>query len=231
MYREPYGVGSFVHVIQRGARGLPIVRDKADRDRFLFLLAHFNDNYLPENWFRDICSINGIPSFERPALWPEQKQIVRILGFCLLTNHFHLLLEEVQDGGISKFMQRIGTAISKNFNEKYEERGALFQGPYRSRTITSDTHLTYASAYVQVKNAFDMYKGGVKTAMKDFDRAYEWALNYQYTSLGDYASVYDRPIIDREMLAERFTHKEYRAFCRDFFNKQDVIAKEVVFEW
>ena len=76
-----------------------------------------------------------------------------------------------------------------------------------------------------------MYKGGVKTAMKDFDRAYEWALNYPYTSLGDYASVYDRPIIDREMLAERFTHKEYRAFCRDFFNKQDVIAKEVVFEW
>jgi len=136
MYREPYGVGSFVHVIQRGARGLPIVRDKADRDRFLFLLAHFNDNYLPENWFRDICSINGIPSFERPALWPEQKQIVRILGFCLLTNHFHLLLEEVQDGGISKFMQRIGTAISKNFNEKYEERGA-FTDEYR--TLLSGT--------------------------------------------------------------------------------------------
>lgn len=229
MYREPYGVGSFVHVIQRGARGLPIVRDEADQERFLFMLAHFNDEFAPENWFRDI-STDGHPSFERPASWPEQKKIVRILGFCLLTNHFHLLLEEIVEGGIPRFLQRIGTAISKHHNEKYKEHGSLFQGPYRSRTITSDTHLVYASAYVQVKNAFDMYKGGAKAAMKDFNRAYEWALNCPYTSLGDYAGIYDRPILDKEMFTQRYTPKEYRTFCRDFFNKSDTTAEDVVFE-
>src|SRR3989338_3379849 len=132
MYREPYGVGSFVHVIQRGAHGMAIVRDKSDQERFLFLLAHFNDEFSAENWFRDI-SMDNRPSFERPISWPEQEKIVHILGFSLLTNHFHLLLEEIVEGGISKFLQRVGTAISKHYNEKYDERGSLFQGPFRSR--------------------------------------------------------------------------------------------------
>lgn len=229
MYREPYGVGSFVHVTQRGTRGSPIVRDELDRERFLFMLAHFNDEFAPENWFRDI-SVNDRPSFERPVAWPEQKKIVRVLGFCLLTNHFHLLLEEVTEGGISKYLHRMGTAISKHFNKKYEERGSLFQGPYHSRTITSDTHLTYASAYVQVKNAFDMYRDGLKGAMKDFDSAYEWALNYPYSSLGDYNGLSTRPIIEKIMLTERFTPKEYKTFCRDFFSKPSAEAEASVFE-
>jgi putative transposase len=231
MYREPCGVDSFVHVIQRGAHGMSIVRDKADRERFLFMLAHFNDEFAPVNWFRDI-SINNRPSFDRPESWPEQTKIVRIIGFCLLTNHFHLLIQEVVEGGISKFLQRIGTAISMHFNKKYDEHGSLFQGPYRSRTIVSDTHLTYASAYVQVKNAFDMRKGGVKVAMRDFDQSYTWALNYPYTSLGDYAGIYNRPIIDKEMLAERYTPEEYKAFCRDFFSKPDIAVDMdgVIFE-
>ncbi|MBI5405779.1 transposase [Candidatus Kaiserbacteria bacterium] len=229
MYREPYGAGSFVHVIQRGTRGSPIVRDEADRERFLFMLAHFNDEFAPENWFRDI-SANDQPRFERPIFWPEQKKIVHILGFCLLTNHFHLLLEEVTEGGISKFLHRIGTAVSKHFNKKYGESGSLFQGPYRSRTIASDTHLTYASAYVQVKNAFDMYRYGLDGAMKAFDQAYTWALNYPYSSLGDYGGVYTRPIVDKMLLSERFTPKEYKTFCRDFFGKPDVEAGASVFE-
>ena len=141
MYREQYGVDSFVHVIQRGSHGMPIVRDKADRERFLFMLTHFNDEFEPVNWFRDI-NMSGKPLFDRPEFWPEQIKIVRIIGFCLLSNHFHLLMQEIVEGGISKFLQRIGTAISMYFNKKYDERGSLFPGPYRSRTIISQTHLT-----------------------------------------------------------------------------------------
>ena len=136
MRKEPYGVGSFIHVIKRGTRGLPIVRDKKDRERFLYILAHSNDVFEPENWFRDI-SVEGRPSFERPVSWPEQQKIVRIHAFCLLTNHFHLLLEEITEGGTAKFMQRVGTTMTKHFNEKYREKGSMFQGSYKSRTITS----------------------------------------------------------------------------------------------
>ena len=229
MQRQPYGVGSFLHVVQRGARGAAIVRGKADKERFLYGLAHLNGEFSAENWYRDI-SASGQPSFDRPESWPEQKKIVRILGFCLLTNHYHLLLEEVVEGGTAKFLQRFGTAMSKHFNQKYYEKGSLFQGPFRSRTVSSDTYLTYVSAYIQTKNTFDMYKGGLKTAMRDFDAAYGWALTYPYSSLGDYAGIVERPIIDKAMLSERFTPKEYKKFCRDFFDRPEATVDEVRFE-
>src|SRR3989344_5566853 len=148
MRKEPFGVGSFVHVIKRGTRGMPIVRDKKDKERFLYALAHRNDLYEPENWFRDICT-EGRPSFDRPQFWPAQQKLVHIHAYCLLGNHFHLLLEEIVEGGVAKFMHRIGTTMSKHYNEKYRERGSLFQGSYRLRTIDSDTYLTYVSAYIQ----------------------------------------------------------------------------------
>ena len=229
MRKEPFGVGSFVHVINRGTRGLPIVRDKKDCERFLCILTHTNDVFEPENWSRDIRG-SGNLSLVRPDSWPEQEKLVRMHAFCLLTNHFHLLLEEVTEGGVAKFMQRVGTTMSKHFNQKYKESGSLFQGSYRSRTINSDTYLTYVSAYIQTKNAFDMYRGGLKTALKDFDAAYEWALAYPYSSLGDYAGKFERPIIDREMFSKRFTPAEYREFCKDFFSRPESAAPEVAFE-
>src|SRR3989344_4510436 len=82
MRKEPYGVGSFVHVIKRGTRGASIVRDNADKNRFLLMLAHFNDEYQPANWFRDIDDPN-LSLFERPSQWPKQKKLVHIITFCL----------------------------------------------------------------------------------------------------------------------------------------------------
>ena len=205
-------MGSFVHVIKRGTRGLPIVRDKADRDRFLLMLAHFNDEYQPANWFRDISSI---PLFARPPEWPDQKKLVRILSFCLLTNHFHLLLEETTEGGISKFMQRLGTGMSGHFNERYKERGSMFQGSYRSKTVSDDRYLRYVVAYIQIKNTFEMYPGARKRR-PSFDELYSWASHYPYSSLGDYLGLEERSIIDVSALSEMFPVKEFKSFSRDF---------------
>ena len=223
MRKEPYGVGSFVHVIQRGTRGAPIVRDEEDKRRFLLMLAHFNDEHQPANWFRDITDPSLSP-FERPSDWPKQKKLVHVIAFCLLTNHFHLLLEETQEGGISKFMQRVGTSMSYRYNLKYEERGSLFQGSFRSRTIDCDSYLRYVIAYIQLKNTLDMYDGKIRSA-RDFDRAYAWAATYLYSSLGDHTGTFRRPIIEKDFLTDIFSPAEFKKFGRDFIEGR-VVAPE-----
>lgn len=215
MRREPYDVGSFVHVIKRGGRGLPIVRDDDDRWRFLLMLNHFNDKNISENWFRDLVDEKIAHTLKRASVWPKQKKIVKVLGFCLLDNHFHLLLKEIVEGGISKFMHKIGIGMVKASNEKYKEMGSLFQGAYRSKTIDEDSYLRYVSVYIQVKNAFDMYPNGYKKAVANFESAYDWATKYPYCSLGDYAGERESPIIDKDLLGELFTRKEYKSFARD----------------
>jgi putative transposase len=223
MRKEPYGVGSFVHVIQRGTRGAPIVHDDEDKNRFLLMLAHFNDEYQPANWFRDIDDPNLSP-FTRPSEWPKQKNIVHIIAFCLLTNHFHLLLEETREGGISKFMQRLGTGMAYRYNLKYKEHGSIFQGSFRSRTIDRDNYLRYVIAYIQLKNTLDMYKG-TWTSTRAFERAYTWACSYPYASLGDHVGTCKRPIIERDFLVELFAPATFKEFGRDFIEGRATVPE------
>jgi hypothetical protein len=155
---------------------------------------------------------NGL---ERPTTWPPQKKLVKILCFCLLDNHFHLLLKEIRKGGVSMFMRKLSTSMANHFNEKYKEKGSVFQGAYRSKTINDDIYLRYVSAYIQVKNAFEMFEGGTEKALKKFDAAYEWASKNPYTSLGDYAGTRASPIIDKNILGEIFNPSSYKTFSKE----------------
>ncbi|MFH1178496.1 MAG: transposase [bacterium] len=216
MRKEEFAVGSYIHVVKRGTRGLPIVRDDTDRFRFLLMLAHFNDAFAPQNWYRDLEDADLHNLFSRPEFWPKQERLVNIIAFCLVENHFHLILQELADGNITRFMHRLGTGMAMKFNERYGEKGTLFQGSYRVKTISDDSYFRYVSAYVQLKNALDMYPGGQNGARNNFGNAYAWASAYPYSSLGDYTGSFDRPIVDKDFLSSLFSPKEYREFCKDF---------------
>lgn len=233
MRKEPYTVGSYVHVIKRGARGTPMVRNDSDRWRFLLMLRHLNDDRRAENWFRDLMDEKIADTLNRPKVWPPEKKKVRILCFCLLDNHFHLLLKEIKEGGVSTFMQKLGTSMANHFNEKYKEKGSLFQGAYRLRTIKSDTYLRAVSAYIQVKNSFELYPGGIAVALKNFNTAYAWASKYPYCSLGSYAGTLNSPIIEKDILGEIFSPAEYKSFAKDFISGRsdsNIDMKEITLE-
>lgn len=198
---EPYGIGSIVHVVKRGTRGMEIVRDSADRERFLQLLFYLNDSYNDNNWRK---AITGLALFERPSWWPAREPLVRILAWTLTSNHFHLLLEEIKEGGISKFMQRLCGSMSSHFNAKYQERGSIFQGAYRSRTVSEDSHLRYLVFYIQVKNVLELFPGGLEQALNNFDEAWKWALNYDFSSFSSYAAREDSPITESELIRELY---------------------------
>ena len=215
MRTETVDVGSYIHVVQRGTRGLPIVRDNLDRFRFLLMLTHFNDEYASLNWYRDLLDENLQKSLVRPQAWPGQKRLVNIIAFALVENHFHLLLQELVQGGTARFMQRLGIGMAKRFNERYKEKGSLFQGGYRGKIVSEDDYFRYVSVYVQVKNAFDIHPKGYRWACDHFDEAYEWASACPYTSLGDYTGHFSRLIVEKEFLSSMYSPKEYREFARD----------------
>jgi putative transposase len=194
---EPYGVGSIVHITKRGTRGMNIFRDNADRERFSQILFYLNDSFIDDNWRK---TVTGRAPFERPKEWPDRDPLVRILAWTLMPNHFHLLIEEIKEGGISKFMQRLCGSMSAHFNAKYKERGSIFQSAYRSRTVSEDAHLRYLVFYIHVKNVFELYPGGLARAEKHFDEAWEWALHYRFSSMGTYAAREDSPITESELI-------------------------------
>lgn len=192
---EPFSVDSVVHIIQRGVRGTDIVINDADRARFVRSLFYLNDTHTDPYWHRTIANI---PLFSRPLHWPEREPLVRILAWTLLSNHFHILVQEFREGGTSKFMQRLNGSMTAIFNAKYEEKGSLFQSSYRARVVSRNEHHQYLAFYILVKNVLDMYPGGVTAAEKNFDMAWEWAKHYPYSSFRDVISGDNSPIIDDE---------------------------------
>ncbi len=213
MRKEPFSVGSFVHIVKRGARGGPIVRDDNDRWRFLKLMHYLNDANVPRNWERDISREHILQGFARPPEWPKANPYVSILAFCLLDNHFHILVQEMQDEGISRYMQRLCTSMSLHSNSKYGERGTLFQSAYLARTVENDVYLQYLSAYIQVKNTFEL---APNMHEKNFDALFSWAQNYPFASLIDYAGKRTAQIIRHSVAQEIFpSFSEFESFARD----------------
>ena len=157
MRKELYTVGDFVHVYNRGNRKQQIVLDSKDQWRFLLMLRYFNDEYSSPNPLRDLLKSDSNRSFDWPASWPSHKPLVNIVCFTLMPNHYHLILEEIAEGDITKFMRKLGTGMTNYFNTKYKESGRLFQGAFKAKRIDTDNYLSYLTAYIQVKNVFELY--------------------------------------------------------------------------
>lgn len=188
---------------------MEIARDERDRMRFALLLRHLNDEFKSENWDREISP--KIP-MERPRTWPQQKPLTRVLAWTLMPNHFHLLLQETRHGGVSKFMQKICNSMTSHFNRKYDEKGSIFQGAYKSRTISNEAYLHYVVPYVMLKNTLELFPGGLRAAQKQFDKAWAWGLKYPHSSLQFYATDSFSPIIGNGENILKDTFPSARAF-------------------
>lgn len=211
--------------MKRGTRGLPIVRGNDDRKRFARLLYILNDVHQDEFWEKKTLNL---PMFERPAEWPERDPLTRILAWTLKDNHFHLMFEEIRDGGIAKFMQRLGGSMSVHANAKYKEKGSLFQGGYKGRTVDTDEYLRQLIPYIMVKNVFEMYPGGYEKALKEFDLAWKWGVeSYPFSSLPEYAGTRDWPIIEKGIIGDLFSNpEEFKRHCREVLLSRQNMSKE-----
>jgi len=91
-----------------------IIGENNDRWDFIRLLFYLNDHQTNPHWEQDLYLVKG-KIFTRPTSWPERRPLVSIVGFCLLDNHYHLLIKEIEAGGLTKFM-RIERGLTLVFN-------------------------------------------------------------------------------------------------------------------
>jgi len=116
MRKEPFGIGNYVHVYNRGNRKMDIFRDDLDRWRFLASLRFFNDVDTKNRTLRGLRFGRQRQNFwnilEWPTTWPPQKPLVRVIAYCLMPNHYHLFLREIMNNGIPEFIRKLGTGYT-----------------------------------------------------------------------------------------------------------------------
>ncbi len=134
--------GEYYHVYNRGIDKRDIFGDKEDLNRYFKYLKVLNTEdpigSLYEHSFLE----------EKHQLGGLASKLVEIVCFCLNPNHYHLLLRQVKDNGVSNFMHRLGTAHTMYFNEKYSRSGSLFQGTFKAVHVDNNEYLLHLSAYI-----------------------------------------------------------------------------------
>jgi len=204
----------FWHLIGRGVDKRDVVLDDKDRVRFIHDLYAFND-------------LNPTPNFilqSRHNDIDKRKQLIKIHAFCLMNNHYHLLVTESVEGGISLFMKKLNMGYAKYFNERYERSGALWQGKFRKVLIKRDAHYLYVPFYVHL-NPLDYSKPEWrKGEVKKSHEALKSLLTYRWSSHLDYLGIRNFPsIIHTEVLSPLFGSREqYENTIKELIQNEDL---------
>jgi putative transposase len=142
--------GEYYHIFNRGMSKQLIFHDEKDRVRFLFLILYFQSPVLIQNIGRSLKLFVQHSVFNILEIRQEvaKNRLVELTSFCLMPNHFHLVVKEVEENGIARYMQRVLNSYTKYYNTKYKKSGHLFQGPYKAVHVENNRQLLYLSAYI-----------------------------------------------------------------------------------
>lgn len=157
-----------------------IFTGKHDYEHFLALLYLCND----EGNLRISREVNT--ASEEIFLIPRTKPLVDISAYCLMPNHFHILVREHTDGGVSAFMHKLTTSYTMYFNAKEERSGSLFQGTFKAEHAGNDRYLKYLIAYIHLNPAKIADQTWIENAVAKRKVAEEFLQGYQYSSYLDF---------------------------------------------
>ncbi len=195
--RIPFEVGEWYHCYSRGVDKRDVFSRKADYQRFVQGLYLSNStNSIHRS---DLTKI----AHEEIFKIPRQHTLVAIGAYALMPNHFHLLVKEVSENGIAKFMQKLGIAYTMYFNIRNERVGNLFVKPFRSKHITDDRYLKYVAQYIHLNPIELFFKNWKNGTITDFQLIETQLKEYSYSSFPDYTN-FTRPekaILDSESIA------------------------------
>lgn len=213
----------FWHLIGRGVDKRDIVMDDSDRVRFIHDLYVFNDQNPTPNYI-----LHARKDEER-----KRKRLVDIHAFCLMNNHYHLLVSERVEGGMALFMRKLNMGYTKYFNEKYERSGALWQGRYRKVQIRRDAHFLYIPFYIHLNPLDYTHPGWRKGSVANTHSALAVLEKYRWSSYLDYVGVRNFPsIIRQDILAGILgSRKNQEKTIADIMSNPDLAVGSVDIEY
>jgi len=211
----------FYHLYNRGVEKRAIFQNSSDYKRFLILLYIANSNQ-PLH-IKDF----GFITIEEIFKQDRGEPLVAIGAYCLMPNHFHLLITPLVDGGISKFMLKLQTGYSMYFNKKNDRVGALFQGTFKSEYIDNDVYLKYIYAYIHL-NPAKLKNSNWKTQSKSFlNQLKKFITEYQYSSLQEYISLDYKIVNPKPFPVDKKDIIDYDSIINDFSEFPEDNPREV----
>ncbi len=190
----PLVTDQIYHVFNRGVAKMPIFMDKRDYNRFLETIYYYQFQG-PKPQFSQLKRFKDF-DFEK------NKKIVEVLCYCLMPNHYHFLIRQLENNGISEFISKLSNSYTKYFNTRHTRVGPLLQGQFKTVRIESDEQLSHVSRYIHLNPIASFLTKDLKE--------YHWSSYPAYVGLQA-----DRICTNEFILAMFKTKQKYEQFVLD----------------
>ena len=192
-----------LHTLSRGVDKRIIFQDDGDHYRFIHNLYEFNDQDWVSNSIHFFQKTNP-ENIDIASRYKKRKLLVDIHCFCLMPNHYHLLLSPRVENGISRFMKKLNMGYAKYFNQKYKRTGALFESRYKSVPIKEEAHFIHIPYYIHL-NPLDLCAPEWRERrMASPAKAISFLENYRWSSYQDYIGRKNFPSVTARSFLNKF---------------------------
>lgn len=199
---KTYSEDTYYHIYNRGVEKRLIFQDRDDYTKFLYLLKIYLTN--PE------ILRNEYPLLRSNIVDKNLFEEIDLLAFCLMPNHFHLLVYQKQKDSITKLLRQICTAYVIYFNKKLERVGPLFQSKFKAVVVDSDEYLLHLSRYIHLNPT------GRGAPLDEF----EWSSYLYY--LGKRQSNWLKTNTIVKYFNKSRTGFSYKSFVEDYQDEEDL---------
>lgn len=211
MRKVPFVKDEYYHIYNRGVDKRRVFMNEEDFKRFIRSIKEFNSR-------EPIGSIylNSIEKHKLKRSTSQSLKLVEIVAYCLIPNHYHFILKENDEGGVSEFMKRLGGGYTKYFNKKYKRSGALFQGKFKSTHIRTDGKLWEFSAYINLNHKIHSRKYPLRRPTS------------QWSSWGEYVGKVSKKnsICEKSIILSHFRSKrDYKKFAES--TVKDIVERRL----
>ena len=205
-----FAQGEYYHIYNRGNNKQEIFKDEEDYHRFIGLIYACNqvESFKIDNLQKDQGLFNATRS----------EPLVSIGAYCLMPNHFHIMITQNEDEGISKFIKKFLTAYVMYFNKKYKRTGSLFEGKFKAEHIDNDRYLKYLYSYIHLNPIKLIQKDWKEKGILNKNKALDFLRNYKYSSYLDYLGEnrVQNKILNKEDFPKYFPTKN--SFNKEIFD-------------
>jgi len=200
----PLVTNYYYHVFNRGVNKQSIFEGIRSYKRFTNIIRFYNFVDYPLRFSKFLL----LSRDQRREIWNRlagTKTYIDIISYCLMPNHFHILLKQNQDGGISKFLSVIQNSYTKYTNTKNERIGPLLQGQFKAVKIDSEEQLLHISRYIHL----NPYSSAVVANLN-------FLPNYEWSSFKEFITDQPYEICKKDVILDSFkSADEYKNFVLD----------------
>lgn len=234
--KEQFVNGEIYHIVVRAIDDNTIFKDIDDHYRGIFSIYEFNNakpvvikecRKVRARIKREFQKIAKEDSAKDQISGDTRDKLVEILAFCIIPNHLHLLVRQLKDGGITKFMTKFGIGYGGYFNRKYCRKGYVFQNRFVAVHIKNENQLKTVFVYIHTNPISLIEPKWKEIGIRNPEKAIEFVENYKWSSYSDYIGKKNFPsVTDREFLLKIMEDEQgSREFVNSWIRHKGEIRK------